>query len=77
MNSVSIGGFSKVCKDWLSGDDNYYLISNGTQYDVIEEYFKNEISLIKYNTQITTIDYSTNIVCLKNLNYQYTADFCI
>jgi predicted NAD/FAD-dependent oxidoreductase len=77
MNTVSIGGFSKVCKDWLSGDDNY-LINNGTHYDIIKEYFKNEISLIKYNTQITAIDFSINIVCLiDSFNNQYTADFCI
>ena len=72
LNTLSIYGFSKMCKEWKAGDDNF-IICNKSHTDVINSYFSEEIKNVYLNTPIIKVEYNDNNVRLldKN-NNQYT-----
>jgi len=73
LDSISIGGFSKVCKLWKAGEDNF-LITNMSHVEIIEKAFPaainniilncviNKISLTKEN-EVVISDKDNNIYC--------------
>ncbi len=78
LDKLSIGGFSKMCKIWEAGDDNYSL-TNITHLEVLERTFPEAIKKVKLNCPIKEIDYTEeNKVILKDNNGNlYQGNKCV
>jgi len=71
---LSAVGIAKEEDLWTSGDANYN-VSNRNYHSILEEKLGDAIQLTKFNTQIKSIDYtSDNIVLTDQNGITYTAD---
>ena len=77
INTLSIYGFSKICKEWEAGDDNF-IICDKSHIDIITDYFSDEIKNVYLNTPIHKIDYNDDKVKLYDKNDNlYTFDIVV
>lgn len=64
LDNISIKGFCDLCKIWKSGVDNY-LLTNMAHVDVLTKAYSDVLQCIRYNTNITKVDYSeSNLITL-------------
>jgi monoamine oxidase len=59
IDHISVYGFNKVCRDWLSGISNYFL-KNCSHVDIIRKAFSSALEKVVFNTQVVNVNYPEN-----------------